>query len=239
MTLLRRSPREIYRVYSEQEYLCGAGAGLAFDVERLAEESPRAAAREHRGGAEHRLRRVVAVAMLAATVGTFGGLVCLNLTRADRGNRAGQRGWLAARSPTRVQGSSPVSADENARPQVESSWPAIVGQIATSRTHVAPLRRSRERERAAGRSHRLLARPPLPRHAGVAVLADYPSRRFSPGEATAASGSGADQAPTSAPVSTPPVAAAPTPQGPASSPAVATAPVPPASHKRAEFGFER
>ena len=107
--LLRRRPREVYRVYSEEEYLNGAGSGLAGIgewpvtewplVEAPHDEPPVGEAplsvepaRQGAGG-EHRLHRITGVAMLAGAMGTVGGVVFLNVARAHGG--AGARGKLA------------------------------------------------------------------------------------------------------------------------------------------------
>ena len=86
MMLLRRRPREVYRVYSEEEYLNGAGSEPAMV---LAEEWPVAVEPARNGAGERRLRRVAGMAMLAGAVGTVGGVVAANNPWAHRG--AGRR----------------------------------------------------------------------------------------------------------------------------------------------------
>ncbi len=65
MTLPRRAPREVYRVYDEDEFLAAAGHEQAW-------EAPAATA-----GAG-RARRLVSAAMLFGAVGAVGGLIALN-----------------------------------------------------------------------------------------------------------------------------------------------------------------
>jgi hypothetical protein len=73
MTLMRRAPREVYRVFSEEEFF-----------ERAAADEPQAQAA---AGAEHRLR-VLGAGTLLAVVGTVGGLVAIAaLTPAMRSGR--------------------------------------------------------------------------------------------------------------------------------------------------------
>jgi hypothetical protein len=128
MTLLRRPPRVVYRVYAEDAFLSGAGDEL-FDVaegalpsvddrseiDQLAEgqsegtvdvagpvESFRPAASEV---GERRLRRLAGAAMLAGAVGAVGGVVVasgLRPARSTGGRRGGSppatRSYAATRS---------------------------------------------------------------------------------------------------------------------------------------------
>ena len=113
MTLLRRPPREVYRVYTEEEYLNGAGLEPAV---ALAEVWPVAAARI--AAHARRLHRVVGMALLAGAVGTVGGVVAANNPWAHRG--VGRRpGSLVAeaRSP-RVVRSRITRSSVLARPVV-------------------------------------------------------------------------------------------------------------------------
>jgi hypothetical protein len=217
MTLLRRRPREVYRVYSEEEYLGGAGTQLGGIAEWRAAEPELA---------EHRLRRAAGVAMLAGVLGAVGGLVCLNLGRTHGGGAPGRGSLLAATRTSRGTGSAPAADD--ARPQVESSRPVVVRPVETTRSRVPPRSgASRKRGPAPRSSDPLPVHHPAHRHAGVVVLADYAHRRHSSGNA----------APAVAPV---PASAQPAPEaGGTTTPAVATAPAHPAPEGQAEFGFER
>jgi hypothetical protein len=233
MTLLRRRPREVYRVYSEEEYLNGAGSGLASIGEWPLGESPlgeppvgesplSVETVTHRAGGEHRLRRVVeerrlhrmaGVAMLAAAVGTVGGVVFLNVARANGGG--GARGSLLAATHSSRVARSPAADDT--QPHVSSSRPVIVRSLKTTPgSRVVHVRRSLDRP-APHRSNHLLTHDhnlPVRRHTDVAVVADYAPHRPSSGEVTLI------------PVSTTTASAAP-------------APVRLAPEKRSEFGFER
>jgi hypothetical protein len=213
MTLLRRRPREVYRVYSEEEYLGGAGTPLG------------GTAQWHAGsGEEHRLRRVAGVAMLAGVLGAVGGLVCLNLARTHGGGAPGRGSLVAATRTSRVAGSA--SAADDVRPLVESSRPAVVRPVETARSRVSSRSdASRKGGPALRSSDRLPVHHPPHRHAGVVVLAGYAHRRHSSGEAS----------PAPAPVSAQPAPEA----GGMTTPAVATAPAHPAPEGQAEFGFER
>jgi hypothetical protein len=71
LTLLRRTPREVYRVYAEDEFFACAVESLA-DTARLERSpAPRAAARGRT------LRRLASSTMLVAAAGALGGLVVL------------------------------------------------------------------------------------------------------------------------------------------------------------------
>jgi hypothetical protein len=64
MTLLRRAPREVYRVYDEEEFFAGAGR----------EQRPEVVTSV---GGERRLHRVAGATMLLAITGAVGGLVAI------------------------------------------------------------------------------------------------------------------------------------------------------------------
>jgi hypothetical protein len=225
MMLLRRRPREVYRVYSEEEYLNGAGLDIAsIDEWPVAEwplgepplgepsvgESPLSVeTMRHRAGGERRLRqavqerqlhRMAGVAMLAAAVGTVGGVVFLNVAQAHSG--AGARGSLLAATHSSRVARSPAIND--AQPQVGSSRPAAVHSGKTTpRSRVVHVRRSLGGPIPRRSNHLLIHRLVRP-HADVAVVADYRPRPSGEVSTTTAS------------VSAPPV-----------------------REKRAEFGFER
>jgi hypothetical protein len=93
-----------------------------------------------------RLRRIAGVAMLAGAVGTVGGVVALNISRARQG--AGRRpGSLVAQSSRDM--SSPVLAGSRSAPSSAPSAPAVVAQAKAPSFSVAHAGR---RERGA-RSH--------------------------------------------------------------------------------------
>lgn len=224
MMLLRRRPREVYRVYSEEEYLNGAGSELASIGEWPVTERPLGepqvgeaplsveTARQGAGG-EHRLHRMVGVAMLAAAVGTVGGVVFLNVARAHGGT--GARGsFLATTRSSRVARSPAV---DDAQSPVASSRPVVVRSVKTAPgSRVIHVRRSLGRP-VPRRSNHLLTHdhnPPVRRLTDVAVVADYVPPRPSSGEAAPAQ------------VST-------------TIASVAPAPTQSALEKRSEFGFER
>jgi hypothetical protein len=229
MMLLRRRPREVYRVYSEEEYLNGAGSELASIgewpvTERPLGEAPLGeppvgeaplsveTARQGAGG-EYRLHRIVGVAMLAAAMGTVGGVVFLNVARAHGGT--GARGsFLVATRSTRVAHSPAV---DDAQPQGGSSRPVVVRSVkTTSSSRVVHVKRSLGSP-VPRRSNHLLTHdhnPPVRRLTDAAVVADYVPPRPSSGEAAPAQ------------VST-------------TTAFVAPAPTRLALEKRSEFGFER
>jgi hypothetical protein len=99
--LLRRAPREVYRVYAEDEFFACASEQLA-DTERL-ERVPaaRAAARGRT------LRRLAGPTMLVAATGALGGLVLL----ADRSHP----GRAGAPRPREVAASGSTGATRPAR----------------------------------------------------------------------------------------------------------------------------
>jgi len=233
MTLLHRRPREVYRVYSEEEYLNGAELDIASIGEcqldesplgesPVGESSPSVETAKHRAGGERRLRRAMeerrlhrmaGVAMLAAAVGAVGGVVFLNITRAH--GIAGIRGsLLAATHSSRVRRSPAV---DDAQPQVGSSRPAVVRSLKTTpRSRVVHVRRSL-REPDPSRSNRLLTHPlPVRRRSNIAVVVDHGPRPSSGGVSAVLASASTQVSTTTASVS-----------------------APPAREKRAEFGFER
>jgi hypothetical protein len=83
VTLTRRRPREVYRVYSEEEYLAGVDPFAEWDAPR---------AQPVGGG--RRLQRFAGAAALTGAVGTVGGVIGLAGLHAH----AGARGELAERA---------------------------------------------------------------------------------------------------------------------------------------------
>lgn len=78
MTLLRRAPREVYRVYSEEEFL----ADPLCD-ERMGKLDAAAGAR--------RLNRIAGATVLVAAAGAVGGLIAWTITPSIAGNRRRER----------------------------------------------------------------------------------------------------------------------------------------------------
>jgi len=85
MTLLRRAPREVYRVYGEEEFFACAGGDERLEVAASGM------------GERRRLQRVAGAAMLLAAVGAVGGLIAITSLSpvAGDGRRVGA-GLLAA-----------------------------------------------------------------------------------------------------------------------------------------------
>jgi hypothetical protein len=90
------------------------------------------------------LRRIAGVAMLAGAVGTVGGVVAMNISRARHGAGRGP-GSLVARSSRVV--SSPELAGSRSAPSSARSAPAVVPPVKTPSSSVPPagLRRRRAR----------------------------------------------------------------------------------------------
>jgi hypothetical protein len=254
MTLLRRRPREIYRVYSEEEYLDGAGSAFAIAGESPVDEpSPRVTGPARQAVLERRLHRVAGVAVLAGTIGAVAGLVCLNIVRAHHGAGAAGRGDLVAATHAARTASS-LPAVEEAQSQAgpsSSSRPVIVRTVETARSHAEPrLARSHIGGTAPHRSDGLPAGHPARQPASrIAVLAADAHRAPSSNSASATPGS----APVSSPAPVPASAPTPTPSQASSSAsarsapeevsttttAVSAPPAHPAPETQAEFGFER
>jgi hypothetical protein len=83
MTLLRRAPREVYRVYSEEEFFAWADRD---------EHSGSAGA-----GGERRMQRLAGVTMLLAATGAMGGLIAITgMARTAGARRRASAGLLSA-----------------------------------------------------------------------------------------------------------------------------------------------
>jgi hypothetical protein len=175
MTRLRRRPREVYRVYSEDEYLNGAGSELATVGEWPVSVEP---ASEVVGG--RRSRRVAGVAMLVGAVGMVGGVVVMNDARSHRGARMRPASLVAATRPSRVV-RSPIATGARAAP----SGRAVAPPSQTTRARVA-----RTGQRRAATNSRPLASPAgvgTRRGGGaVAIVVDYAPAASSGGAAAGA-----------------------------------------------------
>jgi hypothetical protein len=235
MTLLRRAPREVYRVYSEAEFFDGAAAGLELFTSANAP-----------GGAERRLRRLAGAAMLAGAVGTMGGAVVLASSRPTRssGRRAGGRD---AHALARVRLATRADA-QLIRNHAVGGSDLTTSRSAAGRARFGARVRAGHPEFAAEASHRRrIARRARTEHVereghgedaqGTAVTL--------PVDAASSSASvppASDQAPAPVPAIATDGAPTPVPAVARSSspPVTATSPSPAApSAQRAEFGFER
>jgi hypothetical protein len=87
MTLLRRAPREVYRVYDEEEFFARADRDECFGSSD--------------GSGEPRLRRVAGVTVLLAAAGAVGGLIAITSLSAATGarRRVGARRLATTGSP--------------------------------------------------------------------------------------------------------------------------------------------
>jgi hypothetical protein len=129
MTWLRRAPREVYRVYGEEEF--------------FAETTPHTepANPTPDGNAEHQLQRLVGATALLVTVGVVGGMIAI----ASISSSAGRR-----RSGTRVSaaGGSPLPAGERvARMDASAGMPVAPGRRVDRDSSAPP---AGERKRPAG-----------------------------------------------------------------------------------------
>lgn len=119
MTLLRRAPREVYRVYDAEEFLADAGVG------EIAEAAPQAPPPR---GESARWRHQIAGAMLfvsaMSALGALLAVIGLSSTGSGRRARSGAR---------TTAGSADTAQASRVRPRLEGSPPG------------APLRRARMR----------------------------------------------------------------------------------------------
>ena len=190
MMLLRRRPREVYRVYSEEEYLSGAGLDNAsIDEWPVAEwplgepplgeppvgESPLSVeTTRHRAGGEHRrrqavqerqLHRMAGVAMLAGAMGTVGGVVVLNGAGTQWPRRAGEA--CSRRRTPRGSCARPRSMTLNPRWARHGRWSRVLHDHPASRVV-----RCRHEPRGAGLTRRSNASPD-----SVTARSSSPARR--------------------------------------------------------------
>ncbi|HEY3959346.1 MAG TPA: hypothetical protein VGL68_02435 [Solirubrobacteraceae bacterium] len=215
MTLLRRAPREVYRVYGEAEFFEGA-AGMELFTPATSS-----------GAGERRLRRLAGAAMLAGAVGTMGGAVVLAGSRPARGSGRGAANGVAqalarARLLTHVQaqlarnhdaGGSDISTSPSAAGRARSvaragaAHLAFVAEAASRRRIVWGVRaeRTEQREGVSGDAPVSTATLPVDAPSGAASVK----------------------------------AAVPAPAVARSNPSSTTAMSPPPSAEHAEFGFER
>ncbi|MGO9762050.1 MAG: hypothetical protein ACLP1Q_12410 [Solirubrobacteraceae bacterium] len=144
MTLLRRAPREVYRVYGEDEFLAYAGRDERFEVAASA-------------SGERRLHRIAGATMLLAVTGAVSGLVAItSLSSATGARRRAGNGLLAdagAFAGTRTaradvwresavsddsrRGRAPSQGERLSRGQLVSRT-RLVGRAAASRSAATP-----------------------------------------------------------------------------------------------------
>lgn len=240
MTLLRRRPREVYRVFTEEEYL--NGAELEFDL-GAGGEHPATVEPARRSSDTPRLRRAAGVTMLVGAIGAVGGVVALNGAWAHRG--AGRRtGHLVASMRSRVAGSSaPVvtaSSAPRSRPVVVSPLDHTRARVTMAGHRVAGHRGSRHRPLAPHSPVHSPTRAPgltrAPSHPGGGVAIAVEDSPGSRPRTIAAADTSAQQGST-----TNVVASAPTDDRTTagSSDVATTTPAPaPSPERHAEFGFE-
>ncbi len=118
MTALRRAPREVYRVYGEDDFL--ARVAERQDIEPTAP-----------GGAEGLLRRIAGATMLLAAAGLVGGLVALTSLSSGAGTRRRIAGGLLV-----AGGSRGAPSRRSARVAHAEVWREATG-AGWSRRHAA------------------------------------------------------------------------------------------------------
>lgn len=139
MTLLRRAPREVYRVYSEEEF--------------FAETTPHAedAGAVSPGGNERQLQRLAGATVLLVTVGVVGGMIVVaSVSSPASRRRGGARSSAASRFP-------PPAGDRVARMQASTGMPVAPARRVDrggTTSHVGG------RKQQAGWRRRSLSKPP-------------------------------------------------------------------------------
>jgi hypothetical protein len=115
ITLPRRAPREVYRVYTENEYLAGVDGPL---LEPL-----------FPADAQHRLRRVASAAVLVGAFGAVGVVLVLNSSLPS--GSAARR----LRSPRLADEPTPVSRVQRARLMPVHTRAALQARVAPAAPH--------------------------------------------------------------------------------------------------------
>jgi hypothetical protein len=152
MKLLRRAPREVYRVYSEDEFF----ADTTPHAEHVEAPSP--------GSTERQLQRLAGATVLLVTVGVVGGMIVLTSVSTPASRRRGD-----ARSSA-TSGSPPPAGDRMARMDASSGIPAVP-ERPVDRDGTAPHIGGRKQQ--AGSRRRALTAPPRrvrPRVAGTQTV---------------------------------------------------------------------
>jgi hypothetical protein len=156
MTLLGRAPREVYRVYGEEEFLEGVDLVDGHRPRARAEESCRAMPAVPRPG-ERRLRRLAGATLLVGAVGSAGALSAVSGLLSTRG--AGRRLGGSLRASVAAAGGLSVGSHPS-RGRIGRAR-----SMARSRRELRPARQLQPRHRAAG-----VRRPASPQGAGRASL---------------------------------------------------------------------
>jgi hypothetical protein len=159
--LRRRAPREVYRVYDEDEFLDGAGDEEFFEpvepvkpvkpVEPVKLGEPAASA----GTGERRLRRLAGAAMLVGAVGTVGGAIAINISRPARGaaRRTSPSSPVATRSYITTMTRASASVHPSAAGHHVSSAQAPPSHPVAHASHGGGGRRRAGRKDVAWRGH--------------------------------------------------------------------------------------
>jgi hypothetical protein len=112
VTLLRRHPRELYRVYAEEEFFAGARTGEGLSGELTPPQLE-----------DRRRRRLAGAVLLAGAVGTVGGVVVIN--REPRARDGARRPGLGSQAAsTRPRRAARTLGEEITRPLSHSLAPA-------------------------------------------------------------------------------------------------------------------
>ena len=163
MTLLRRAPREVYRVYTEDEFLADASC------EELFPTSGRAAG-------SRRLSRLAGTTLLLAAAGAVGGLVVLTSAQSLSGGRRRERprpamtsGLLAAVRAQHLSAQRRRGAAGVGGPGRGSVSPHIARR--QSRASVVRVRKHRHDVAAPSELARVRTSPPVPQSPVVEAVA--------------------------------------------------------------------
>jgi hypothetical protein len=135
MTLLRRAPREVYRLYGEEEFFADAPLDERIS---MAPAGP--------GGQQ--LQRLAGATMLLAAVGAVGGLIAITGVSSVAGARRRGGARLAAATGSAVPTRSDVSRART------SSGVRITREQRTEPARSAPRADGRDQEHAAASRHR-------------------------------------------------------------------------------------
>jgi hypothetical protein len=142
MMRVRRAPREVYRVYSEEEFFAGDEllAGGVADERRVGSA----------GGADQRWHTAAGVTIAAAAIGAIGGVVALTwVASAPRDGRRATAGLLAAAgslAPSHLAGTHVWRGPSNAEgPRPRGMTMRRTAAAKPSRRVGAPVRAARAR----------------------------------------------------------------------------------------------
>jgi len=165
MTLLRRAPREVYRLYGEDEFLSCADAGGRSEATTDSFEVHVPAA------GRRALQRILGTTMLLATAGALGGLIALTtMPSAPRARRRATTGRLAGAGS--FSSSRPVGLNARPRPASADVQPGVQ---ARARTPVAVRAVSLGRGRRSPRAvRREVVDVAAARRIGIRTVAELP-----------------------------------------------------------------